>query len=143
MVLAAGATHVDLRTQRVPNSITLPLIVFGLVWPSIGASRVELATCLGTSLFVFIGAIAPFVAWRRGITGGGTVKLAIALSLLLPWEGALGLLVATIVWAILRSVRVRAAEAPTIDDTSFSFPLTPFFLAVTLLVVLMRFVRLG
>ena len=77
----AAATATDLRSQRIPNALTLPLAVLGLAYHALTAgvgglwfSSVGLALGLGLML-------APFLF---GVMGGGDVKLMAAVG---AWIG--------------------------------------------------------
>jgi Flp pilus assembly protein protease CpaA len=62
----------DLRTQRVPNWVTLPLLLTGLVLHFPGAPE------------TWLGCLLLFSAWRFGGLGGGDAKLWMALLWLVP-----------------------------------------------------------
>lgn len=66
----------DLRTRRVPNSVTLLLLLAGITLHAPGTFETWLATAL---LFVF---------WHFGALGGGDAKLWMALLWLAPPEVA-------------------------------------------------------
>lgn len=69
------ASVYDLRHSRVPNWVTLPVLVAGLIAgfpgnPGLWAAFTLLA-----------------IAWRHGVIGGGDVKLWMAIILVLPLPG--------------------------------------------------------
>jgi Flp pilus assembly protein protease CpaA len=64
----------DLRTRRIPNWVTLPLILAGLITHFPGSPDVWLAS------------LGLFLAWSIGWMGAGDAKLWIALLWALPVE---------------------------------------------------------
>ena len=64
----------DLRTRRIPNWVTLPLILAGLITHFPGSPDVWLAS------------LGLFLAWSVGWMGAGDAKLWIALLWALPVE---------------------------------------------------------
>jgi Flp pilus assembly protein protease CpaA len=72
LLLAVFLAIYDLRTQRVPNWATLPLLITGLMLHFPGAP--------GT----WLGCLLLFSAWRFGVLGGGDAKLWMAFLWLAP-----------------------------------------------------------
>ena len=74
LILAVFLACYDLRTQRVPNWVTLPLIATGLVlhFPGVPAT--------------WLGCLLLFSVWHFGMLGGGDAKLWMALLWLVPSE---------------------------------------------------------
>ncbi|MCA9064109.1 MAG: prepilin peptidase [Planctomycetaceae bacterium] len=72
----------DLRARRIPNKLTAPMFVAGVVWQACQGW-----SALGSGLGGFaIGFGLMFVLWMIGSAGGGDVKLLGALSIWLgPW----------------------------------------------------------
>jgi prepilin peptidase CpaA len=95
MVLACAAclasVYYDVRWRRIPNAITLPLIVLGPLiaafggWPHFFSSLQVLAVLFGGGVLLH----------RTGWLGGGDVKLAIGIGVLLGYPGAVAFLLAT------------------------------------------------
>lgn len=73
-ILVLGLTAYDLRTKRVPNGVTLPLLSAGFVLHFPGVPATWLACLL------------LFSAWHYGALGGGDAKLWMALLWLVPLE---------------------------------------------------------
>jgi Flp pilus assembly protein protease CpaA len=76
----------DLRTRRIPNWATLPLILAGVI------------AHFPASAGIWLGSIALILAWSRGWMGAGDAKLWIALLWSLPpqySESALSLMFLT------------------------------------------------
>ena len=75
LALAGSAT--DIRSRRIPNSLTLPGILFGLIlhlflggWTALGLSAVAAVICGGIFL----------IFWLAGGMGAGDVKLMAAVA---------------------------------------------------------------
>ncbi len=89
--LLAYAAWADLATRTIPDSVSVVLVLVGLVarWPAgIGG----IAASLGTALVLF--AILVFLH-ARGMIGGGDVKLAAAVTAGLSLQAAYRFVVAT------------------------------------------------
>ncbi len=72
-VFVALAAFVDHRTRRIPNRLTLPLILFGVVLlPFRGDIAVAGVTCA-------VSYALAYGLWRCGLWGGGDAKLVLAL----------------------------------------------------------------
>lgn len=79
-VAAIAAAIIDFRTLRIPNILTIPLALLGLLF-------MALRCLLGLSLYIAcLTCIIPYAIaygfWRLGLWGGGDAKLIIALLLL-------------------------------------------------------------
>ncbi len=91
--MSAAAAVADVKCRRVPNYITLPVILAGLVLQASLGGKAGLWQALGG---LAAGALPMVVCWRMGGIGGGDVKLLAAVGALTNWEFAL----ATLVWAL-------------------------------------------
>ena len=83
VVLAASlvAVVLDLRSRRIPNRLTLPLLVAGLVWAGVTAGVTGLLLALLAAVLVSL----PFVLmWLLGGAGAGDAKLLAAVA---AWLG--------------------------------------------------------
>ncbi len=106
IVLAAtlvAAAAADLKTRRVPNFITLPAIVLGLVLQSLLRGGDGLLLGLGG---LAAGALPLLVCWRLGGIGGGDVKLMAAIGALTNWQFALATLVLSLAAVVVMAVAV-------------------------------------
>jgi prepilin peptidase CpaA len=88
VVVGAVAATMDYRTGRIPNKLTFPVMLLGLVAHSAGHG---IAGFLGSSIGLIVCAAVPGVVYKasqgRGI-GGGDIKLFAALGALLgPTQG--------------------------------------------------------
>jgi len=80
----------DRRTGRVPNWVTLPLLLVGLLVnliPALGGLQVDLVETRWIELVeILVTCALLFTAWRRGWMGGGDTKLWMALLWITPVE---------------------------------------------------------
>jgi len=82
-VIMVVVIFVDLDHQIIPNAVTYPGLVVGLVLAVSGGPReflIRLAAALGAGLFFFLIAVVS-----RGGMGGGDVKLAAVMGAFLGW----------------------------------------------------------
>ena len=85
------AALIDVRRRRIPNWLTGPLLLGGIVW-SIWMAR---ATGLGDSLLGALIAGGPFiVVWLIGGGGAGDAKMMLGLGAWLGWRPAIVMLLA-------------------------------------------------
>lgn len=83
VLFTAIAAWTDLRTRRIPNRLTAPMCVAGLIF-QVAFFRLE---GLGIALAGFAAGFGIFfVLWMIGSAGGGDVKLMGALG---PWLGGI------------------------------------------------------
>jgi prepilin peptidase CpaA len=84
-VALAWACVTDLRRRRIPNAVTVAVLVSGLVVRAVDAGSghrlLAVLSGLGASTLVVM---ALFRAWSAGGVGGGDVKLAAAVA---AWAG--------------------------------------------------------
>lgn len=96
-LFTAAAAVWDFRTHRIPNKLTVPVFVLGLVYRGAfhgwaGLADAGLAFLLGFGLL--------FVLWLIGGGGGGDVKLMGALSVWLGWRLTLYVLIVSTLFVI-------------------------------------------
>ena len=83
LLFTSVAAASDFRTRKVPNRLTVPMCLAGLLY-QVSFNQLD---GLWTALLGFaVGFGAFFVLWMVGAAGGGDVKLMGALG---PWLGAL------------------------------------------------------
>jgi prepilin peptidase CpaA len=83
LLFTAVAAISDIRTRKIPNKLTVPMCLAGLVY-QVGFFHLD---GLWTALLGFAAGFGTlFVLWMIGTAGGGDVKLMGALG---PWLGAL------------------------------------------------------
>jgi prepilin peptidase CpaA len=100
--LVVVSAVIDVAVGRVPNLVTLPAIVVGLVLQSALNGTPGLVQALGG---LAAGAGPMIVCWRIGGIGGGDVKLMAAIGALTNWQFAL----ATLVWALVLAALMAIA----------------------------------
>jgi prepilin peptidase CpaA len=88
--LLGAVAYSDLHTRRIPNALCLGIAVLGLVRIALAGDALAAAYSLATATAVFSVGILLF---RRGAIGGGDVKLATAMALLLEHHEVFGFLV--------------------------------------------------
>jgi prepilin peptidase CpaA len=77
---AAAAAAIDLRTRRVPNTLTALLALSGVTYATLGIGRLSVAAAL---VGFFIGLALMMPGHLLGATGAGDVKLFAAMGSLL------------------------------------------------------------
>lgn len=103
-VTLAAALVLDLRLRRVPNVLTLPAVLAGLVLTG-AASLQGAALRLGLVLLVLV---AGYLVFATGIVGGGDVKLVAAIAALKGSDFLLSTLLAAAVIGLVVAVLVLA-----------------------------------
>ena len=97
LVLAAGVAIVaavgDVRTAKIPNALTYPAIVAGLVVGLLPEAQPALAARLAGLLTAFLPALALFLL---GSVGGGDVKLLAAMGAIVGYPLVLDVLFYTV-----------------------------------------------
>ncbi len=78
ILLALAVSAFDLRTRRVPNAVTLPLLAGGLL--SFFAQDPPVASISANLLL----SVLLLTGWQTGAFGGGDVKLWLALAWYMP-----------------------------------------------------------
>lgn len=90
LVAAAAGAVCDVRTGRIPNALTLPLLACGVAWSVFAGGWAGLGGSLGAGLLVGL----PFVVlYAMGAGGAGDAKLMMALG---AWLGLTDGLVALV-----------------------------------------------
>jgi prepilin peptidase CpaA len=97
----------DLRTRRIPNAMCLGIAVLGLARIALAGDGLAAAYSLATATAVFSAAILLF---SRGAIGGGDVKLATAMVLLLDHRQVFGFLVLMSVCGGVLALAILARE---------------------------------
>ena len=102
VIAAAVAAGIDFRTRRIPNRVTGPLLLGGLLWGAACSVSVVtpasplVSTGLGDSLLGALVAGLPFfILWMALSSGAGDAKLMMAIGAWLGVKAALLLLVCT------------------------------------------------
>ncbi|MBB6428262.1 prepilin peptidase [Algisphaera agarilytica] len=127
MIVVAVAAVIDWRTQRVPNRLTYPAILAGLIiWPIAGAvlGGGELALELGRASWIgMLCGLIPFalLVMTAGL-GGGDMKLMAAVgSLSASWEVVLSTTIYALVVAVVMAVVVMVRKGVVKETLSRVF----------------------
>lgn len=121
LALLGWCSATDLRKRKIPNQAILPLLALGVM-------HAVIAACLGSPWYEYplgtLFGVPFFVAWTRGLIGGGDVKLLFVMGLYL---GVARMLVALIVMLAVcaglllerifrrRSIHIRLPLAPVLS----------------------------
>jgi prepilin peptidase CpaA len=81
VVMLLVASVLDLRERRIPNWLTLSLLVGGMVQAGLGSGTVSPAS---SGLGILVGFVLMFLPFALGALGGGDVKLLAAVG---AWLG--------------------------------------------------------
>ncbi|MDP9024213.1 MAG: prepilin peptidase, partial [Candidatus Eremiobacteraeota bacterium] len=81
----AVAVVTDVRTRRIPNALTLPLIALALALATIGGYGTFVQTALVIAAFLALGTALH----RTGWLGGGDIKLGIGIAALLGYPSCI------------------------------------------------------
>lgn len=82
-VLIGGACYTDLRTQKIRNALTLPMMAFGAL-----AAPWTLSAWWAGAAGVGVALAAAFLPWRGGAIKAGDVKMLMAAGALLGPDAA-------------------------------------------------------
>lgn len=99
--------YCDLRTRRIPNALCLGIALLGLLRIALAGDALAAGYSLATATAIFSAAVLLF---GRGAIGGGDVKLATAMALLLDHREVLGFLVLMSVCGGVLALAVLARE---------------------------------
>jgi Flp pilus assembly protein protease CpaA len=121
-IYALAVSLYDLRTGRIPNWATLPILMFGLIahFPS--------------SLDLWLASLTLLLAWGRKWMGGGDVKLWLAILWALPRQFSASALPWMFVTFFLTSLlqmgwRLIGKQSPTGSAAPAAWRTIPFVLA--------------
>jgi prepilin peptidase CpaA len=104
-LFTALAAVSDLRTRRIPNKLTIPVFLLGLIYQVAFHGWAGLADA-GAGFAVGFGIL--FVLWLVGGGGGGDVKLMGALGVWLGFRMTLMVLILSTAFVVLGSVTIIA-----------------------------------
>jgi prepilin peptidase CpaA len=93
----------DIRFRKIPNKITLPLFLAGLIFQVVTGGL----NGLGNGLAGFaVGFLPLFLLWMTGSAGGGDAKLMGAVTVWLGFWPAVGVLALSVIFVLLFNVGV-------------------------------------
>ena len=108
VVLTALATRADVRARKIPNHLTGPAMLLGLLSHMVLGGTEGF---LGSALGLLVGGALLFPGWMVGWMGAGDVKLMAAVGAWLAWPqalfGTLAALIAGGVIALVMAARSR------------------------------------
>lgn len=131
-VLSVVLTVIDIRTHRLPDAWVLPSYPVGLALLGIAALADQDG---GRLLRAVIGMVALFAFYlvlriaRPAGMGGGDVKLAGVIGLLLGWQGWGALVAGTLAAFVLGGIVAVALIAVRRADAKTPIPFGPFMIA--------------
>lgn len=98
-LFTAVAAFTDLRTRRIPNKLTLPAFLLGVVYQL--AFHHEVPQLLDAATGFAVGFGTLFILWLIGGGGGGDAKLMGAVSVWLGFQQTLAVLVLSTVFVCI------------------------------------------
>ncbi len=104
-IYVAVAAVTDARMHRIPNWITVPAALLGLVFHSVSPTGFGPAASL---IGLAVGFAILFVPWLFGGSGMGDVKLLAALGAWLGWKALLVAFAIAIVFAAVATLAILA-----------------------------------
>jgi prepilin peptidase CpaA len=143
----AIAAVCDLRSRRIPNTVSFPLLIAALIVRGLNQGALAAVSGVGAAALVVAALYRP---WLRGGIGGGDVKLAAATAawmplVRLPWfalfSAAAGGVVAAITYVFARrdarseiranlTLAVLQNELPAVPSHRAGHPSVPYALAI-------------
>lgn len=90
LALLIWAAVGDIRNRRIPNWLTLSLMVSGIARSFLSGSALSPLDAL---LGLLVGFIVPFLLFAIGAVGGGDVKILAGIGAWLGWKGVLAIFV--------------------------------------------------
>lgn len=126
------SSWIDAETMLLPDVLTLPLILAGLMISVAGGSGAMLASGIGAALgYGLIWAVARFYAWRAGRVGlgEGDLKLFAATGAWLGWQLLPAVIFTSSVLGILGALLAMAVGRRMTRETRI--PFGPFIAAAT------------
>lgn len=103
-LFTAVAAFTDLRTRRIPNKLTLPAFLLGVVFQL--AYHHEVPQLIDTAAGFAVGFGTLFILWLIGGGGGGDAKLMGAVSVWLGFQQTLAVLVLSTVFVCIGTFAV-------------------------------------
>lgn len=88
LIVLAAIIVVDLMTKTIPDVMTLPSMVYALVFAAVSGGKVALLKA-GLGLLIGGGLLLLLAVVTRGGVGGGDIKLVALLGSALGWKPAL------------------------------------------------------
>ena len=116
-ILLLAAAYTDVRQGKIPNYLTYPGVLVGLVGHTVmgrltgqGGAAVGLA---GSAAGLAVGFLPLMVAWRIGVLGGGDAKMMGAVGALTGWRFALAAMFYGMIAMVIMAFVVMIAKRVT------------------------------
>jgi len=79
------ASYFDLKYKEIPNLLTVPTIIFGIIFNSVYSILINEFNFILNSIFISLAVfLLSYLLWKFRIWGGGDVKLLTAIGAVLP-----------------------------------------------------------
>lgn len=111
LALSIVAAGFDLRVRRIPNALTLPAMIAGVVWAAIRSGWRAAAVALGITIAVLV---IGFLANAVGIFGGGDAKLIAGIASLVGGDFLIEILLWTAVTGGVVAIAILALKGKLI-----------------------------
>ena len=129
VAVAWPLARIDIRSHRLPNRLTLPLLPIALISQTLAAwglgQWARLGTALGCALLAFVVGLAVN---RTGVLGMGDVKLVTGITLCLAWFSPIAPLIALAASFAVATVAVLFLFAKRKTSMGQSIALGPYLL---------------
>ena len=122
------ATVIDVRERRIPNRLTFPLLLSGLLWALLAGGFSGLGQAL---LGMFVAGVPFITLWMIGGGGAGDAKMMMAIG---AWLGASTAFIATLAVAVaggflcLAYAKAHRRLVIALANTGWMFLTLPFVL---------------
>lgn len=118
----------DIRERRLPNMITFPLLIIGLVQAVIATATIPFDALIGAILgYSFIALLRKYYLWRRGIEaiGLGDAKLMAAFGAWFGWAALPLALAISAISALTVTIALSLAQQKPLDSSQ-KIPFGPY-----------------
>ena len=113
-VFTAVAAVTDLRTRKIPNKLTLPAFVLGIIFQLVFhpyGDQTVVGSLLNVAAAFALGFGTLFVLWMVGGGGAGDTKMMGALSVWLGWKMTIAVLVLSTVIVLIGTLTAALFQA--------------------------------
>ena len=113
-VFTAVAAVTDLRTRKIPNKLTLPAFVLGIIFQLVFhpyGDQTVVGSLLNVAAAFALGFGTLFVLWMVGGGGAGDTKMMGALSVWLGWKMTIAVLVLSTVIVLIGTLTATLFQA--------------------------------
>ena len=129
VAVALPLARIDIRSHRLPNRLTLPLLPLALISQAVAAWGLGQWARFGTSLgCAFLAFVVGLAVNRTGVLGMGDVKLVTGITLCLAWFSPIAPLIALAASFAVATVAVLFLFAKRKTSMGQSIALGPYLL---------------